>query len=69
MILAENLPTIDLHTPTTLGKLTKRSFDRVTFLGITNAGQHCYRCSTNQGDRIVYTKVFTDSNKSFTIET
>ena len=69
MILAHNLTTIPVHTPTTLGKLTKRSFDTAVFLGITNAGQHAYRCSTNQGDKVVYTKVFTDSNKTFTVET
>ena len=69
MILAENLKTLPLHTPATLGKLTKRSFDTALFLGITNAGQHAYRCSTNHGDGVVYTKVFTDLDGSFTIET
>lgn len=69
MILAHDLTTMVTHTPTTLGKLTKRSFDTVVFLGITNAGQHCYRAQTNLGNTVVYTKVFTDSNGSFTIET
>ena len=69
MILAHNLPTIDLHTPTTLSKLTKRRFDTVVFLGITNAGQHCYRAQTNLGDRVVYTKVFITPNGAATIET
>jgi hypothetical protein len=68
MILARDLTTMVTHTPTTLGKLTKRRFDAVTFLGITNAGQHAYRCSENKGDTITYTKVFITPNGPATIE-
>ena len=69
MILAHNLPTIVVQTPTTLSKLTKRSFDTVLFLGITNAGQHAYRCSQNTGDTITHTKVFITPTGTATIET
>lgn len=69
MILAHELKNRPIHTATTLSKLTKRQFDTVLFLGITNGGQHCYRCSKNTGDTIVYTKVFTTPGGTTTIET